>query len=701
MLRRAASLLILALELSRAATGWSADSALKIEHTPHSPKSGEPVTLTAQINPNVALTNLVLHLQVVEPGNYLRRSDAAFSNSWQELSMQLTSRKIATATIPVDVQQHRRLIRYFISFNEKDGNPSRIPSVTNECPNFAYFVYDGVPAFTGASQPKKTPPLTFPADFMKTLPTYHLIARDEDVAQSQWDGGANKKRFFGTLIYDGEVYDHVQFHNRGKASTYVAGKNKWGFKFNDGAPFHDRDLWGRPTTWKGISLTACASPWAQVNRGMAGMDEAVSFRAYQLAGVPSASTHWIQFRVISHRDEVSAKSQYEGDEWGLYQVVQEPSSDWLREQHLPDGDIYTPETGVKHHAKDSPTNDVLYQAFMNGSQRDSPESWWRTNLDLPNYYTFHALNRALGNVDVRPGANHYLYREPDGRWCVVPWDLDMMFIAKTHQPGVVDQTRCLDVPALKREYKNRAREVLDLFCSDARPDGGQIGQLVDELARFLTPTNFDHNWPELDMVVWNYHPRSNAKGAFYQSPVRDGRFGGEWTRTLESPDFAGFCKYIVDYCTDSRPEKNYAINDGDQRGYGFGYLTVESRDLKIPETPTIGRRKIHRSVITPWNSDLNFGVSDFKSPTNATFASLQWRIGEISAPGLGGYVPGQPRKYEIEEFWRSEEIKNPAGTIPIDQIKLQPQHTYRVRARYEDNTGRWSHWSEPVQFVAH
>ena len=30
----------------------------------------------------------------------------------------------------------------------------------------------------------------------------------------------------------------------------------------------------------------------------------------------------------------------------------------------------------------------------------------------------------------------------------------------------------------------------------------------------------------------------------------------------------------------------------------------------------------------------------------------------------------------------------------------RPGHTYRVRVRHQDNTGRWSHWSEPVEFVA-
>ena len=742
MLRFISSIVLAALVLgttaaARAATNSSAlVPAPLVQHIPAQPKSSQPVTITARVNGAGGVSQMKLHVQVVEPGNYLRKTDAEFTNSWRELPMSITSgvatrglvpdtkslrshaEVFFTAILPPELQQHRRLIRYFVSWTDASGATGRVPVATNDCPNFAYFVYDGLPAFTGASEPGRTPPLTFPAEFMDTLPAYHLIARKEEVEQSQWDGGANKKRFFGTLVYDGRVYDHIQFHNRGKGSTYVAGKNKWGFKFNAGHAFHDRDLWGRATTNElhSVSLTACASPWAQVNRGMAGMDEAVSFRAFQLAGVPSSSTHWIQFRVISRTNEVSARSQYSGDLWGLYQVVTEPGGEWLHEQGLPDGDIYSPETGVKHHAKNSPTNDVAFQKFMEGSQRGATEAWWRTNLDLPRYYTFHALNRVLGNVDVRPGANHYLYRAPDGRWGVIPWDLDMMFIAKTHQPGFVDQVRCLDVPALKLEYRNRAREVLDLFCSDTSTNGGQIGQLVDELSKFLLPANQPRTWPELDMVMWNQHPRSNARGQFYVTPFRDGRMGGEWTRTLATPDFAGYSRYITDYGTDSRPTNNYAINDGDQRGYGFGYLSVEARDRRIPERPVIQlvgqehKEAGFRFKIFGQGPEKNFSgsilkfeISDFKASaaaTNSVFAALQWRVGEISGPGLSGHQPGAPRRYEIEELWRSEELPAATNQFVLSLTMCHPQHTYRARARFQDNTGRWSHWSEPVQFVA-
>ena len=67
-----------------------------------------------------------------------------------------------------------------------------------------------------------------------------------------------------------------------------------------------------------------------------------------------------------------------------------------------------------------------------------------------------------------------------------------------------------------------------------------------------------------------------------------------------------------------------------------------------------------------------------------------------------GAVPPNYRitegKYEIDTVWESEEITHFESdiTIPASQVKVG--RTYRVRCRMKDNTGRWSHWSAPIQF---
>jgi hypothetical protein len=62
--------------------------------------------------------------------------------------------------------------------------------------------------------------------------------------------------------------------------------------------------------------------------------------------------------------------------------------------------------------------------------------------------------------------------------------------------------------------------------------------------------------------------------------------------------------------------------------------------------------------------------------------------------------PTEPGKYEIESVWESGEITPFSNTIRIPGTVARPGHTYRVRCRMKDNTGRWSHWSSPIQFIA-
>ncbi len=59
----------------------------------------------------------------------------------------------------------------------------------------------------------------------------------------------------------------------------------------------------------------------------------------------------------------------------------------------------------------------------------------------------------------------------------------------------------------------------------------------------------------------------------------------------------------------------------------------------------------------------------------------------------------EPGKYEIDSVWESDEITDATSrSIKIPASAVKVGRTYRVRSRAKDNTGRWSHWSYPVQF---
>jgi hypothetical protein len=684
----------------------------QVANSPSQPAGGQDVTVTAKVTDPIGVTSVLLKYQPVDPGAYLRKTDAAYLTNWTTLPMYddgthgdlISGDGIYTAVIPGSVQVHRRLVRYKIDASDAGGQSIEVPYTDDGSPNFAYFTYNGVPAWTGAFHPGVTAPVTFSPALQQSLPTYQLIARSDDVINSQYDSNYNGQHFYGTMIYNGRVYDHIQFNNRGEWSTYVAGKNKWRFHFNTAHQLQALDNWGRPyvETWKEMDLNACASPWVPSHRGLAGVEEAVSLRLYELLGVAASHTHYLHLRVIDDASETGA-TQFQGgdpdgenggDLWGLYLAVEQPDGAFLDERGLPDGTVYRIASSLsenKHQGEGQVTDGSDWTNFLAACKVPQTEAWWRANLNLDDFYNFHAGNRILGNIDLRDGFNHYFYHAPDGRWWVIPWDLDMMFLPFVHWPGMddsghsdyttagtIDQRRALKIPALGIEFQNRARELLDLMCGDVGASGGQFGQLVDEYARLLAPTGQSVNWTTLDAAMWNYNPRSinGHNGAFYATT-----------------DFDGLMSYLVGYSTNTFPANlTWDMNNWDGRGYGYQFLLLESADPAAPQRPAA----TYLGASTHPLDDLRFSASAY-SGTNA-FAAAQWRVGEISAPGIPLYDSTRTRIYEVTDVWRSDEMAS-NGTVTLPSILLQTGHTYRVRVRHKDVTGRWSRWSDAVQFV--
>lgn len=651
-----------------------------VHHQPVQPKPDQAVLVTARLLAGTA--KATLKLQAVGPGKYVRMKDAAYEKDWGDLPMRDDGQEgdakvgdgVFSARVPASWQKHRWLIRYRIVAEDKAGKATRLPFAEEASPNFAWWCDAGPAPWAGTRDPGKTPMLNFSAEFLGTLQAMHLLANASDVARSQWDGGAHRQKQQGTIVYRGVVHDHIQFSNRGQGSAHIAGKNKWGLKFNHRSlPFHDHDGVAFPDSIRSLNLNPGGStPYIPVFRGITGLDEVVSLRAYRLAGVPTPPATWVQWRVVQEADESDPKDQFKTDLWGPYVAIGEMDPNVLADRKLPDGLTVSIQSGIKHVPDGMTDAPKEWEKFLNGMRSNPKEDWWRKNLDLPAYFSFHALNRLLGNVDLRPDGNHGYYRYPNGKWAPIPWDTDMMFVPRHHQPGYIEAVRCLSHPAIALEYRNRAREILDLFASDGSERGGQIGQLVADLSGALTPKGHAVDWPRLDESLWNRHPRMNQKGTFFVNPYSTGHMGGPWKRTLDTNDFAGMRKYLVDFCTDARPMKNYKPNDGDQRGYGWGYLAHEAKDDRIPATPTVAR------------DGFRFKATTFASAAKAKPAALEWRVGRIGKRGW----------YELADHWRKDIAAGDAIDIPRE-VFAEPGE-YRVRARWRDDTGRCSHWSAAI-----
>ena len=665
----------------------------QLELLDRQPSAGVPAHISIKATDPDGVDSVSLEYQIVEPGSYIRLTDAAYDSGWTSLPMRDDGREGDlidgddrwTVLLPESLSVHRRLIRYRITAVDAGGAAVRVPYADDPQPNFAFFVYDGAPSWRGAVQPGATPARTFPAEVMNSFPTYHLIAVEQDVVNSQYSSGSDGVHFNGTLVYEGFVYDHIEFENRGEFSTYVSGKNKWRFHMNRGHEFRARNLHGERyrERWETINFSAAATPWVPTNRGMAALGEGAAFKAYAMAGVPSPNNNWFQFRVIDEALEAHATDQYRGDLWGLYMTIEHTDGAFLDERDLPDGNTYKIEGGNGDKRNQGPThtlNSSDFSTLRNGYNSGQSIAWWRSNVNLPVYYSFRAVNRAVNNMDLREGWNICQYHHPEtGQWSVIPWDLDMLYMPVTHWSGVMNFQNALSQHAtFAIEYRNRARELRDLLFNEE-----QFGLLVRELAGMTNPIGEPLTMVDVDHAMWNYHPRTSSshRGAFYRNPSTHSARGGSLTRTLVSANHEGMAQWCIDFATAE---------------YGASQLAAHVVDGAIPRQPTV------TYIGDPgFPADgLRFRTSDFSDPQGAnTFAALRWRAAEVSPSGLPPYDPANPKVFEINAVWETPEISPFTDEVEIPDASLKIGATYRVRAQMQDTTGRTSRWSEPVEFV--
>jgi len=621
----------------------------QVKHSPKQPKSNEVVTITAKATDADGVAEVTLIYQLVDPGSYIPlgfpnyTANPYYENpaNWSSIPMhddglngdEMAGDDIYTVQLPASLQVHRRLVRYRIRITDDTLRFLIVPYSDDPQPNFAYFVYDGVPAWSAAIKPGDQGQLgqivEFGTEVMRSLPVYHFIANAQDVQNCQYNRSYENVRFCGTLVYDGAVYDHVEYKIRGEVSTYVSGKNKWKFFFTRGHDFQARDNYRQKynTRWRVMNLSAGAVPWVPNNRGMGGMDEVVAYALYNLVGVPSPKTHFLQFRIIDDAVEADPSNQYEGDLWGLYLAIEHPDGRFLDEYVLPDGNIYKLEgQGDKKNQGPTQTVDASdLTTFRNGCGWTNTVKWWKENLNLQRYYSFRALNRVVNNMDLRDRYNVYYYHDPQTNlWTAIPWDMDMLYCPCTHWSGVLNIQNCLSHPELRIGYQNRGRELQDLLLTV-----GQLGQIVDELAAFINPPDQPWTIVDVDRFMWDYNPRTTSphRGVFYRNPAESDPWAGRAghpgvLRTLVSADHEGMMQWIKDFMLPGPG------GSSSPSSYGADFLNSEVFDSAIPDVPTIAYTG---SADYPIN-DLTFKSSSFSDPQGSgTFKAIRWRIAEVES----------------------------------------------------------------------
>ncbi len=700
-------------------TVFSTDAApqmRRVDHSPQQPNSDQEVIITARVTDPDGVQRVELQYQLVDPGDYVAQSDPRYTTQWTTIVMrddgqdgdERAADDTYTAVVPAELQVHRRLVRYRISATDAQGNARTAPYEDDPQPNFAYYVYDGIPDWTGAARPGTTPEVTYDGDLLNSIPVYQLITTREShedamfIPDSTRGSGYTGSDYLweGTLIYDGVVYDHIHYRARGGVWRYAMGKNMWKFDFNRGHSFQARDDYGRlyDTQWDKLNFSAIIQQGNFLHRGEQGLFESVGFKLFNLAGTESPYTNYVHFRIVENASE-EAEDQYSTDFQGMYLVIEQSDGRMLDEHGLPDGNFYK----IEGNAPESIANQGPYQVSNRSDARDfireftgsrrPEEQWWRDNLDLERYYGYQAISEAIHHYDTAFGKNFYYFNNPEtGRWQIHPWDLDLtwadnMFGNAGHEFNVkvaknsdfnhyVNEANIDLRNRLNHEYQNRVREIRDLLYN---PE--QTGMVIDEMASFVYQPG-QLSLVDADRAMWDYNPIL-ARSTRYTNNSKNGTSHHFYDRA-STKDFPGMMKIM----------KDYVVSRGAWMDRGL--LTNEDN---IPATPTA---TYTGAAGFPING-LTFQTSEFDSPIGAEFSAMEWRIAEITDPSAPDYDPfdrSSPRKYEIEATWESEPMEVFTDAVTVPGHLLQADRTYRLRVRMRDNDNHWSHWSEPVQFVA-
>ncbi len=625
------------------------------------------------------VSGVKLEYQVLEPGSYVELKDPKYQQNWISVTMKggtdSEGQTRLEAELPGALQVHRRLIRYRLAGLDAAGQRLQAPDPGSAMPNFAYFVYDGIAAWAGAINPQSREPklsqrVTFSRQAMSRVQVYHLLAKRTSVENATWkeQAGGKEYKYTGTLVVGPDVFDHVGFRARGGVWRYAMGKNMWKFSLPGDQKLRARDDFGGlyPAPWSKVNLRACIQQGDYGHRGEQGLFESVGFRLFNLAGVPAPFTHWVQLRIVDEPDE-NPSDQYRGDFWGLYLAIENEDGHFLKAHHLPDGNLYKIEGGdgtLHHHGAAAVSDASDLHEFVRACRQSQSEAWWRANFDLPSYYSYRAICECIHHYDTGEGKNYDYYHNPvTSQWQILPWDIDLTWADNMYGSGEDPfKHPVLSRPQFRIEYQNRLREIRDLLFN---PD--QTGRLIDQYASVIWDSAGSPSIVEADRRKWDYHPVMGmgwkaGQGLFYRaSPSRD------------FPGMAGLMKQYV-------------------RSRGDWIDSALLNDGRIPATPTA-------DFVGPTNfpaRELRFRASAYKG--TAAFAAVKWRLAEVP-PTSPNPSRREQALYEINASWQSAESNQPDKIVSIPDGTAKPGHAYRVRVRMKDVTGRWSHWSAPVEFV--
>lgn len=701
----------------------------QVAHFPEQPTSSQPVLVSAKITDPDGVASVSLLYQTVAPGNYVPAwlplapatllatpnaplaANPAFEDpaNWLTLPMNdagldgdaAAGDGIFSATVPA--QPNRTLLRYRIAAADTLAASVRVPYADDPSLNFACFCYDGVPDWTAATRSVHPDGAghIYPAAELATLPLHTLVTRNADLLQcyayaslgnSSWQipkSNTDARSAFnweGAFVSDGVVYDHIRYRLRQANDRYYGnGKRSMRFRFNDGHHFQARDENGDKLPYK----------WSKLNTGKMsrfgggteyGIREIANSRLWRLFGVDTPVYYHAHMRVIDGTDEApsGADGQYHGDFFGLAMFYEDFDGAFLDNRKLPKGNIYKWKDGItnaadlqQYQARDSVADYSDFTTLKSQLLPARDETWLRANVDWDQWYHYHAICEAIRHYDFGWQSTHWKNRgwylmpdaaSPLGKLRHIPHDHDASWYVGYHDGltvGVAEDFAkhaiftAPEKTAFTLEYRNTARECRDLLW---KPE--TVNDIIDRITENI---------------------------AAFSLADRD--------RWLSAPAAAGYEASMDPLETVPVEMKSFAftadtVNGSTLTGGRGAYLDQLANDAAIPATPVISYAG------TPGYPINGVVLQTTAYGGSAAFGAIQWRLAEITDPTAPAYDPAAPPIYEITPVWDSGALTAYQNQAAVPLLDLRVGHTYRARVRHRDASGRWSHWSEPLQFTA-
>ena len=230
-------------------------------------------------------------------------------------------------------------------------------------------------------------------------------------------------------------------------------------------------------------------------------------------------------------------------------------------------------------------------------------------------------------------------------------------------------------------HPRRSREWRDLIWNS-----DQVFKLIDEYAALLRgPTNFP-TILDADRMMWDYNPKM-LSSAYSENPTSKAGQGRFYQWPNQTPNPAGLPKTFEGGL---QLMKAYAGYRSTNAAFSFDTISLDNAKPNRPAIAYTGPPSYPINSLT-FRSSAYGGVN--------AFASMRWRVGEITDPNAPNYRADEPRKYEIETVWDSGPITafNADITIPAEALRVGSR--YRVRVKHTDVTGRDSQWSLAHEFT--